>query len=60
MSYALCGFANTGSLGIMVGGMGAMAPDRRQEIIGLGFRSLLAGTLATCMTGSHRVEAVNR
>jgi CNT family concentrative nucleoside transporter len=52
MSYALCGFANPGSLGIMIGGMGAMAPDRRQEIIDLGFRSLLAGTLATCMTGS--------
>lgn len=52
MSYALCGFANPGSLGIMIGGMGAMAPQRRREIVGLGFRSLLAGTLATCMTGA--------
>lgn len=52
MSYALCGFANPGSLGIMIGGMGAMAPRRRQEIVGLGLRSLLAGTLATCMTGA--------
>ena len=52
MSYALCGFANPGSLGIMIGGMGAMAPERRREIVGLGFRSLLAGTLATCMTGA--------
>lgn len=52
MSYALCGFANPGSLGIMIGGMGAMAPQRRQEIVALGFRSLLAGTLATCMTGT--------
>lgn len=52
MSYALCGFANPGSLGIMIGGMGAMAPQRRHEIVALGFRSLLAGTLATCMTGA--------
>ncbi len=52
MSYALCGFANPGSLGIMIGGLGAMAPQRRPEIVALGFRSLLAGTLATCMTGA--------
>jgi CNT family concentrative nucleoside transporter len=52
LSYALCGFANPGSLGIMIGGMGAMAPHRRHEIVALGFRSLLAGTLATCMTGA--------
>ncbi len=52
MSYALCGFANPGSLGIMIGGMSAMAPQRRQEIVALGFRSLIAGTLATCMTGA--------
>lgn len=52
MSYALCGFANPGSLGIMIGGMGVMAPQRRQEIVGLSLRSLLAGTLATCMTGA--------
>ena len=52
MSYALCGFANPGSLGIMIGGMGAMAPQRRQEIVALGLRSLLSGTLAACMTGA--------
>ena len=52
MTYALCGFANPGSLGIMIGGMGTMAPERRQEIIALGFRSIIAGTLATCMTGA--------
>lgn len=52
MSYALCGFANPGSLGIMIGGMGAMAPERRNDIVDLGFRSLVAGTLATCMTGA--------
>lgn len=52
MTYALCGFANLGSLGIMIGGMGSMAPERRSEIIQLGPRSILAGTLATCMTGT--------
>jgi CNT family concentrative nucleoside transporter len=50
--YALCGFANPGSLGIMIGGLGTMAPDRREEIVALGFRSILAGTLATLMTGT--------
>jgi len=52
MSYALCGFANPGSLGIMIGGMGAMVPQRRHEIIALGLRSLVAGTLATSMTAA--------
>lgn len=52
MTYAMCGFANFGSLGIMIGGMGAMAPERRNEITALGIRSIVAGTLATCMTGA--------
>jgi CNT family concentrative nucleoside transporter len=52
MTYAMCGFANPGSLGIMIGGMGTMAPSRRSEIVALGFRSIIAGTLATCMTGA--------
>ena len=52
MTYALCGFANFGSLGIMVGGLGAMAPDRRGEIASLGLKSIVGGTLATCMTGA--------
>ncbi len=52
MTYAMCGFANLGSLGIMIGGMGAMAPERRNEIVSLGMRSIAAGTLATCMTGA--------
>jgi len=52
MTYAMCGFANPGSLGIMIGGMGTMAPSRRDEIVSLGLRSILAGTLATCMTGA--------
>ena len=51
-TYALCGFANFGSLGILIGGLGAMVPERRTEIVGLGLRSILAGTLATCMSGA--------
>ncbi len=52
MTYAMCGFANFGSLGIMIGGMGAMAPERRNEIVGLGLKSIVSGTLATLMTGA--------
>jgi CNT family concentrative nucleoside transporter len=52
MTYAMCGFANPGSLGIMIGGLGTMAPGRRSEIVALGLRSIVAGTLATCMTGA--------
>ena len=52
ITYAMCGFANPGSLGIMIGGMGTMAPTRRDEIVSLGLRSIIAGTLATCMTGA--------
>ncbi len=50
--YAMCGFANFGSLGIMIGGLGAMAKERRDEIVGLGIKSIVAGTIATCMTGA--------
>lgn len=52
MTYALCGFANFGSLGIMIGGLGAMAPERKAEVVQLGLRSIVAGTIATCMTGA--------
>jgi len=52
MTYCLCGFANFGSLGILIGGMSAMAPERRDEIVALGLRSIVACTLATLMTGS--------
>jgi len=52
MTYALCGFANFGSLGIMIGGLGTLVPERRAEIVALGIRSIAAGTLATCMTGA--------
>ncbi len=52
MIYALCGFANFGSLGIMLGGMGTLVPERRAEIARLGLKSILAGTLATMLTGA--------
>jgi CNT family concentrative nucleoside transporter len=52
MTYALCGFANFGSLGIMIGGMSTMCPERRGEIVSLGLRSIVAGTLATCLTAA--------
>ncbi|MEM1345945.1 MAG: nucleoside transporter C-terminal domain-containing protein [Pseudomonadota bacterium] len=52
MAYALAGFANFGSVGIMIGGLTAMVPERRTEIVGLGLKSLVAGTLATLMTGA--------
>lgn len=52
MLYALCGFANFGSLGIMIGGLTAMAPERRPEIVQLGLKTLVSGTLATCMTAA--------
>lgn len=50
-SYALCGFANFGSLAILLGGLGGMVPERRPELAELGLRSIAAGTLATLMTG---------
>jgi CNT family concentrative nucleoside transporter len=52
MTYALCGFANFGSLGIMIGGMGAMVPERRAEIVELAPKTLISGTLATCLSGA--------
>lgn len=50
--YAMCGFANFGSLGIMLGGLITMAPGRRTELVSLGLKSIVAGTLATMMTGA--------
>lgn len=52
MAYSICGFANFGSIGIMVGGIGAIVPSRRLEIAQLGMKSILAGSMATCMTGA--------
>ncbi|MGM4917302.1 NupC/NupG family nucleoside CNT transporter [Tardiphaga sp. 813_E8_N1_3] len=52
MLYALCGFANFASLGIMIGGLGTMAPERRNEINALGVKSIVSGTLTTCLMGA--------
>ena len=52
LTYALCGFANFGSLGIMIGGMAAMVPARRSEIAGLGGKTIVSGTLSTLMTAA--------
>jgi len=52
LTYALCGFTNFGSVGIMVTGMAAMCPGRRAEIIGLGLKSLVAASIACCMAGA--------
>jgi CNT family concentrative nucleoside transporter len=50
MTYALCGFANFGSMGIQLGGLGGMAPDRRADLAKLALRAMLGGTLAAYMT----------
>lgn len=52
MLYALCGFANFGSLGIMIAGLTTMAPQRRAEIVSLGLKTIVSGTLATCVIGA--------
>lgn len=52
MLYAMCGFANFASLGIMIGGLGVMAPERREEINALGLKSIVSGTLTTCLIGA--------
>jgi len=52
MLYAMCGFANFGSLGIMIAGLSVMAPDRRADIISLGGKSIVSGTLTTCLMGA--------
>jgi CNT family concentrative nucleoside transporter len=53
LTYALCGFANFGSLGIMLGGLSAMLPvGRRAELAELGMKSVFAGLLSTCVTAA--------
>jgi CNT family concentrative nucleoside transporter len=52
MLYAMCGFANFGSLGIMIGGLATMAPGRRDEVVSLGLLSIVSGTLSTCLLGT--------
>ncbi len=52
LTYALCGFANFGSLGIMIGGLGTLCPERRAEVVALGLKSIVSGMLATCLTAA--------
>ena len=52
LTYLLCGFANLGSLGIVIGGLGAMAPNRKKQIVDMGARALLVGMLSTCLSGA--------
>ena len=52
MTYAICGFANFGSLGIMIAGLSGMCKERAKEIVSLAPQSIVSGTLATCMTGA--------
>lgn len=52
MTYGICGFANFASLGIMIAGISGMCPARAEEIVALAPKSLISGTLATCMTGA--------
>src|SRR5579863_10000866 len=51
-TFALCGFANLSSIGIQIGGIGALAPNKRGELARLGFRAMLAGTMANLMSAS--------
>jgi CNT family concentrative nucleoside transporter len=52
MLYAMCGFANFGSLGIMIAGLATMCPDKRDEVVSLGLKSIVSGTLTTCLLGA--------
>jgi concentrative nucleoside transporter, CNT family len=52
MLYAMCGFANFGSLGIMIAGLSTMAPERREDVLSLGLKSIVSGTIATCVMGA--------
>ncbi|MFL6442581.1 MAG: NupC/NupG family nucleoside CNT transporter [Candidatus Sulfotelmatobacter sp.] len=51
-TFALCGFANLSSIGIQIGGIGALAPNKRGELARLGFRAMIAGTMANLMSAS--------
>jgi concentrative nucleoside transporter, CNT family len=52
MLYAMCGFANFGSLGIMIAGLSTMCPGKRNEVVSLGLKSIVSGTLTTCLLGA--------
>ncbi|MGA3161799.1 MAG: nucleoside transporter C-terminal domain-containing protein [Terracidiphilus sp.] len=51
-TYALCGFANLGSIGMQIGGIGALVPERRNDLAKLGFRAMFAGTMANLISAS--------
>jgi CNT family concentrative nucleoside transporter len=51
-TFALCGFANFSSIGIQIGGIGALAPNKRDQLAKLGFRAMVAGTMANLMSAS--------
>lgn len=53
MTYGLCGFANLGSLGILLAGLTTLVPERREEVLAIGPWTLVSGTLATCLTGAQ-------
>lgn len=52
MTYGLCGFANISSVGIVIGSLGTLVPEKRHDIISLGFKAVLVGTLSTCLSGT--------
>lgn len=52
LTYALCGFANISSIGIQIGGIGGLAPEKRKDIAALGVKALIGGLLTTCLTGT--------
>lgn len=52
VTFALCGFANLGSIAILVGGLGSMAPNRRSDVARMGLRTVIAGSLSNLMSGA--------
>jgi CNT family concentrative nucleoside transporter len=52
MVYGMCGFANFSSLGIMIGGLATMVPERRDDVVSLGFKSIVFATLSACLIGA--------
>ena len=52
LTYALCGFANFGSVGIMIGGISTLVPERRPDLLSLAPRTLISGTIVACITGA--------
>ncbi|EGO88610.1 hypothetical protein CBCST_04371 [Clostridium botulinum C str. Stockholm] len=52
LTYALCGFANISSIGIQIGGIGGLAPEKRKDIAKMGVKAMIGGLLTTCLTGT--------